>query len=255
MPVFPYYMQEMRHYLSLFFIIAFLFSAGVVLADEPEKLEEPVSLPDTTAVLQPKIGSHQSLSYVRPKWYWMPFRWMIKCQNLDLEGQLECGVVYFDIRVRFKKDKVISGHGIIDLDIDVVEALKFLDSRSTEENPLFIHLMYETKPFSKTPELEQLQQFFDQVKEACPRLRFTQFHIKGSYALVESVEYVPKRDCYPYFTDFTAKTIGQKLRGLRFPYPKYFASKRNASLLEEIEIEEDRFYVFDFVDIGVCERF
>lgn len=54
------------------------------------------------------IGSHNSLSYLKPKhWYqWLFYPWA-KCQNKTLKEQYDSGVRYFDIRVRFNKNNDI----------------------------------------------------------------------------------------------------------------------------------------------------
>lgn len=48
------------------------------------------------------FGSHNTMSYLPPRHWWMrPFRFIARCQSLTLEEQLEAGVRYFDLRVRF----------------------------------------------------------------------------------------------------------------------------------------------------------
>ena len=52
------------------------------------------------------LGAHNSLSYLRPKKWWMiPFHWMAKCQGVSYKEQYEkYGVRVFDLRVWFDED-------------------------------------------------------------------------------------------------------------------------------------------------------
>ncbi|MGN0144129.1 MAG: hypothetical protein ACI398_04050 [Clostridium sp.] len=68
------------------------------------------------------IGSHNSLSYLKPKhWYqWIFYPWA-RCQSKTLKEQYDSGVRYFDIRVRFdKNNNVVFCHNntIFNLDRD-----------------------------------------------------------------------------------------------------------------------------------------
>jgi len=195
-----------------------------------------------------KIGSHHSLSYSKPEWYWVPFNWMVKCQSLNLKEQIEFGVTYFDIRVRFKKKKVISGHGVMNYDIDVLQALKQLDDHSTDENPLYVRIMYESKPLCKNPSIEEMKAFMAQLKQDYPCLIFTQCHIRNPYTLVETVNDVPLKDCYQFYKDYGAKTLWKKLKGLKLPNPKHYARKNNKNYRNEAN--NAAVCIFDFVEIN-----
>ena len=65
------------------------------------------------------VGSHNSWSYLPSKKWWMaPFKFMAKCQDLNIIEQYEIGVRCFDLRVRFnKKGEFILGHGFMQYDI------------------------------------------------------------------------------------------------------------------------------------------
>ena len=68
-----------------------------------------------------KIGSHNSLSYIKPKkWYLMPFHFMARCQSKDYVKQYETyGVRLFDVRIWFDKDgNPEVRHGLMSFDID-----------------------------------------------------------------------------------------------------------------------------------------
>lgn len=52
-----------------------------------------------------KIGSHDTMSYLKPKaWYLQPFHFVAKCQNKTIEEQFDnYGIRLFDLRVRYNK--------------------------------------------------------------------------------------------------------------------------------------------------------
>lgn len=67
------------------------------------------------------IGSHNSLSYLPPKRWWMrPFAWMARCQRADyIKQHHDYGVKLFDLRVWFdKKGNIQVRHGRMQYDID-----------------------------------------------------------------------------------------------------------------------------------------
>jgi hypothetical protein len=205
---------------------------------------EPDSVPGR--IVSAKTGSHHSLSYSKPAWYWIPFNWMTKCQSLDLMEQIKAGVTYFDIRVRFKKDKIISGHGMMDYNVDVLQALKTLNDCSSAEIPFYVRIMYESKPFCKNPSIEEMKAFMAQLKQDYPCLIFTPCHIRNPYTLVETNTPVPKKDCYMFYKDYGAKTLWKKLKGLKLPRPKYYARRNNKKYSDQQDNEI--IYIYDFVE-------
>ena len=72
-------------------------------------------------------GSHNSLTYASPKKWW---GWLAvpvwKCQRLNLSQQINAGVRCFDIRCAWDGHKFIGAHGLIDLKIDIITALRFI---------------------------------------------------------------------------------------------------------------------------------
>ena len=59
------------------------------------------------------LGSHNSWSYLQPKRWWMrPFRFMARCQRVDIRKQYEMGVRCFDLRLLFDEwDGMEIAHG------------------------------------------------------------------------------------------------------------------------------------------------
>ena len=232
------------------FAILFILFSFILQAQEPSEYEAADSIstdltPKRTAV--ERIGAHNCLSYVRPKWYWLPFNWMVRCQQLSIPEQIKLGVVYFDFRIRFKKGKVISGHGFIDFDVDVLRELEWLNSHSIEENPFYIRLMYESKPFHKNPPVEEIKAFWEKVKIDYPRLIFTQFHIKEPYTYIGSTLDLPIHDCYQHYRDYGARSLWAKLKGYKLPYPKHYAKRNNKNCRSQTD--ENTICIYDFVEI------
>lgn len=78
------------------------------------------------------IGSHNSLSYLPPKRWWMkPFHWMARCQRVDYKKQYALGVRVFDLRIWFdKRMRMEVRHGRMAFKADhavVHEFLSWLD--------------------------------------------------------------------------------------------------------------------------------
>ncbi|MBR6907991.1 hypothetical protein IKN40_05920, partial [bacterium] len=54
-----------------------------------------------------KIGSHNSFTYLPVKQWWMKlFRFVGRCQRVDYLKQLELGVTFFDLRIRFDENQM-----------------------------------------------------------------------------------------------------------------------------------------------------
>ena len=65
------------------------------------------------------LGSHNSWSYLPVKWWWLrPFRFMARCQRIDIRRQYEMGVRCFDLRIRSDNDGALMvAHGSFVYDI------------------------------------------------------------------------------------------------------------------------------------------
>lgn len=67
----------------------------------------------------PLLGSHNSMSYLKPRRWWMyPFRIFAQCQSKTFQQQFVAGVRCFDLRISFTSDGMaIFSHGLIDFHI------------------------------------------------------------------------------------------------------------------------------------------
>lgn len=75
------------------------------------------------------LATHNSLSYLKPQWWLRPFAWVGRCQSLTIEQQLEYGVRYFDIRVRVRGQKLMSGHGLLTYNVNLLKILETIEQR------------------------------------------------------------------------------------------------------------------------------
>lgn len=78
-----------------------------------------------------KLGTHNSMTYLKPKkWYMYPFRFMARCQDIDIERQYEYGVRHFDLRIVFDKDGTPEfRHGMMAYKGDVYKTISYLNER------------------------------------------------------------------------------------------------------------------------------
>lgn len=77
------------------------------------------------------LGSHNSMSYLKPKWFWfMPFRFIARCQDKTIEEQYKAGARLFDLRIAFDNNGTpFFAHGAIAFaKSSVYDVLKWLDS-------------------------------------------------------------------------------------------------------------------------------
>lgn len=191
------------------------------------------------------LGSHNSLSYLKPRQWWLrPLSWTAKCQDLDISRQWDVGVRYFDVRVRFRGNTAISAHGIFDYEIPLRSVFSLLDSRARDEECV-VRLMLEKKGNS-----EDLffRSFVEIVKRKYPNLIFVGGLRKDPFEEIATVHHVPERHCYQLFQDYEAKTLWQKLKGLKFPFPWYYAKKNNRKYREGMT--DSCYTILDFVELN-----
>lgn len=117
-----------------------------------------------------KLGTHNSMSYLPPKkWYLTPFKFMAKCQSLSIEEQYKRGARMFDIRVAFNKYRQIEiKHGLMAFKGNIYQILEYLNSL---KGSIYIRLILE----SNKPDDIQTSLFMNFCVEAehmFPKLKF-----------------------------------------------------------------------------------
>ena len=97
------------------------------------------------------LGSHNSLSYLRPKkWYMYPFIFTAKCQKVNYKEQYKnYNIRVFDLRVWFDKDgnlEVRHGAMVYNIDLNgVYEFLHYLNSKTDS----YVRIILEEDNLSK----------------------------------------------------------------------------------------------------------
>lgn len=105
-----------------------------------------------------KLGSHNSLTYLKPKHWWMyPFIPMARCQSKDIKAQYEAGARWFDFRIRFdKNDNLVVAHGLMTYKADrnfVLDELLYLNERAyVMGEQICVRVLYELPGPDRSPQ-------------------------------------------------------------------------------------------------------
>ena len=122
------------------------------------------------------LGSHNSWSYLPPRKWWMaPFRFMAKCQSLNIIKQYEAGVRCFDLRVRFnKKGDFVLSHGFMQYDITLDELMEWLQWLNAKKDKIYIRILHEArnKYQYSASSIAKFQYLCDELVAAYPNLIF-----------------------------------------------------------------------------------
>lgn len=189
-----------------------------------------------------KIASHDSMTYLPPKkWYMYPFRFIARCQNKSIEEQYEkYDIRMFDIRISFDKNGIPEfRHGLIAYKKNVKEVFEYLNSKY--EN-IYIRLILES---NKNNGESKFKSFCKICDEIYPNLIFFEGRLKKGWKLIYNfMNDVPSYD-HKYasnnLNDTTGKTILDDL------YPWIYAKLNNK---KNIKNGTDKDYLFiDFVNI------
>lgn len=94
------------------------------------------------------IGTHNSLTYLPVKHWWMkPFNFIAKCQNKDILRQLSNGVQIFDFRCRPSRKNPLAfvfAHGSMVYQLSVLEFFEILDALNRNTGTIYVRIMYES---------------------------------------------------------------------------------------------------------------
>lgn len=184
-----------------------------------------------------KLGTHNSMSYLPPKkWYLNLFKFMAKCQNLDIFDQYKLGAKMFDIRISFDGYQPEFRHGLIAFKGDVESTLIALNSYKN----VYVRLILETDEYSKKQEelfimmCKEWEKEYTNIKFFCGRRKYDW---KQLYKFkLDDIEVVQK----------IASMTGTKLDDL-FPwlYAKFF-NKRNYK-----DWDAKKWLLLDYIEYAV----
>lgn len=133
------------------------------------------------------IASHNSMSYLTPTKLWMKFinPWA-KCQNEDIQTQINKGVRYFDFRIRpfengikyephfchniidYGKANLFNSFGLIDKAASTLQGIKFY---------VRVTLDVRTKPNNAEEMVEWFKNYVNQLKSLYPHIIFDSIKI------------------------------------------------------------------------------
>lgn len=189
------------------------------------------------------IGSHNSWSYLPPKKWWMKLiAFTARCQSDNIVEQYTYdGVRCFDLRVRFKDNKPIVAHGIIEYDInekDLFESLEYLNLKGD----VFVRILHEVRTKKQYTE-EAVENFVDFIIKL--QTRFTNIRFwcgKNLYNWETDYEFPCKLSCEEKY----ASVCSPKL--IDDWYPRWFAKFNNKRILKERTNKD--ILLIDFVNYG-----
>lgn len=93
-----------------------------------------------------RLGSHNSMTYLKPQWYLRPFAWIGRCQCESIERQYVIhGVRWFDLRLAFdKKGQPYFAHGLFSYkNKDPFDILEYLNTLSSSDDKVYVRLLNE----------------------------------------------------------------------------------------------------------------
>lgn len=186
-----------------------------------------------------KLGSHNSMTYLKPKKWWMyPFRFIAKCQSKSIEEQYEkYGIRVFDLRVSYDENSCIEfRHGLMSFRGDVRQVLEYLNSRKTK---VYVRLLLEVGEYADlerqewlfTLDCETFEKNYPNIKFFCGRRKF------------DWKEVYKFRFKEPNIIQKVSSMQGNKLDDL---WPWLYAKLHNKKSLEEVK---EGWLFLDFIEI------
>lgn len=193
------------------------------------------------------LGSHNSLSYLKPKYWWFyPFRFMAKCQNLNIKEQYNLGVRVFDIRLNItNKGKIIISHGLMRFkitDSEFYSILKFLNTCS-ESDIIWVRIINE-----KNKNKNEFISFCDHLKQICPNIKFYGGINKKDWKELFNFGYGEPKVVDKYASwnnDYPSSGSGCILDDL---YPLIYAKRNNQKWKKEF-YNKDIYLIQDFIEL------
>ena len=185
------------------------------------------------------LGTHNSLSYLKPKQWWLrPFNWVARCQSLTIKQQWDGGVRYFDIRVKFDKNGLAkSGHGLMSYNILISDVLYLIDYYAFENNEqAVVRLFHENNKRHPNDYSLMFHRLCKWAVDRFPHVYFVEGGRRYDYVSYLSND-ITTRICYAEYYK----------KKFCIPYPKLWA-KRNNHILHRGD-NESEWSIYDFVEL------
>jgi hypothetical protein len=179
------------------------------------------------------LATHNSLSYLKPQWWLRPFAWVGRCQSLTIEQQLEYGVRYFDIRLKFNEGNWIaeSGHGLLTYVCNIYLIFDLIDRHSS----CIVRMTLENKKASGDMK-DNFRAYCKECQSIFANTTFVGGYQKGTWEhIYDFGNDIPV--CERYWT---------YNKGQRFPFPKLYAWLNNKRYKD---IGTDTYLMLDYVQL------
>lgn len=189
------------------------------------------------------IGSHNSWSYLpSKKWYLTPFKFIAKCQDLNIYEQYVHGVKCFDLRIRWNKKGVPEiAHGFMVYKITLSEILEHLDFLNNKKD-CYVRVILEVRTKKQYTDF-QIDKFNN----------FCKFCVKH----YDNIKFWCGRNLYNWNEDFKfdiEPTCAEKYSSVCSPriiddwYPRLFARINNKKIIRQGTSND--ILLIDFVNYG-----
>lgn len=191
----------------------------------------------TTPIFKKKIGSHDSLTYTKPKHFLDDFyqESITKCQSLNIKEQYGKGIRFFDFRIRDDDGELTAAHGLVEYTTDVEGNLRFLNNRPGN----IVRIILENIHRDGDSQYDWFRAKVAEFVTKYPNIRFVNGRAKIDWVKITNLSDEPK---YAQFI----WTVAEK--GL-LPHPRKYAEENNA--LKKDHINFCFWSLFDFIEIGL----
>lgn len=193
------------------------------------------------------LGSHNSLSYLPCKRWWMYLiNWAAKCQSKTLSEQYYNGVRYFDIRVRFDKNKMpVIAHGLVEYKGSAENYVSILNEyvRHYGDN-VYVRFVLE---FNKEPkdwfeQTELLNKFIDTLKD-----EYTNIIYDYSMAKWNEEDIVRYNHLMYLFHKYSSTLGWKRFLWIPYVYAKLHNKESRKACKNILEDKDNRVLMLDFV--------
>lgn len=201
------------------------------------------------------IGSHNSLSYQRPKKWWMrPFRFMARCQDADFVEQYMLGARVFDLRVSFDENhagKIQVRHGAMEFDVPITllnSFLKFLDYTGCY---LRIILEFNKEPKNIAYQEKRFRNYCSYLEDKYESIKFFGGNRKYDWKVVYEFKNKDIPTLIDKYSSTTSlfKSNSKFLRIIDDLYPKLYAKLKNKENFSNFKCGKNEYLFVDFLEI------
>ena len=194
------------------------------------------------------LGSHNTMTYLPPRFLiFKPFSFLWRCQNKSLFEQIEKGVKYLDIRVRYdRKNKVYRfANGIVDLKHSGFNSIRSLCNYLTADNVYYRIILERGNEKDK-------QRFISEIKLiSCSKTydNFVYGGIKTPWMTVfKNIKFNHSLKDYSYVPFYTDK-FPFRLNKIKLTTIKKHAKQNNPKIDDNI-LKDDCIHFMNYVTIN-----